>query len=144
GLGRIGKGLSHRSLPRNPRPGSKKPGARSRRFSSRARIDSRRHRQLGAAYRRAEDSGGNRRGARPEEWGTRRFLAMLAQDRELVVGVCAGRARRSHEESPPRTWHARLAGRNGAGVLLGIRFAEMVRGSLIKLKVRKLSIRDLW
>src|SRR6202158_5578012 len=68
---------------------------------------------------------------------------MLAQDWQLVVCFRARGARRSHEESPPRGRHARLAGRDGTGVLLGIRFAEMVRGSLIKLKVRKLSIRVL-
>src|SRR6202521_4679537 len=51
---------------------------------------------------------------------------MLAPDWEFVVRFRAGGARRSDEEPPPRTRHAGLAGRDGSGILLGIRLAEMV------------------
>ena len=50
----------------------------------------------------------------------------LRRTGNLVVGFGAGGARRSHEESPPGARHARFAGRDGARILLGIRFAEMV------------------
>src|ERR1019366_4460395 len=56
---------------------------------------------------------------------------MLAPDGQSVVGFRAGGARRSHEKSPPETGHARLAGCDGSGVLLGIRFAGMVGESQV-------------
>src|SRR5258708_16722813 len=65
-------------------------------------------------------------------------MAVLAQDWKFVVGFRPGGARRSDEESSPGTRHSRFAGCYGSRVLLRIRFAGVVRGSLkVEIKDRK-------
>ena len=90
------------------------------------RISRDRHWELDTAHGWSAGAGSYGRSARSKGRCAVRVLGLSAPDRQPVVGLGAGGARRSNDEAPAGRGNIQRIGRDGAGILFRTRSIEVV------------------